>query len=135
VSEEDVALARRSIELSIAGDINAGRALWSEDIIGIPPRDWPEPGPFRGRDELVRVFDTWSVAFGENWPTHMRISDAHELRDHRVLIELEFETSGVESGIPIDQELALIYTVGDGEIVKAEYFMSVAEARQAAGIE
>jgi hypothetical protein len=34
-----------------------------------------------------------------------------------------------------DQELAAIYTVKSDEFVRAEFFMSSAEAREAAGIE
>jgi ketosteroid isomerase-like protein len=41
----------------------------------------------------------------------------------------------IESGIPVDQELASIFSVRDGELVKGEYFMSIAEAREAAELE
>jgi SnoaL-like domain len=75
VSEEDVTLARRSIELFIAGDRDAAWALWSEDCVGYPPRDWPEPGPFHGRDQLRDVFKGWNVAFGEEWTSHLMIRD------------------------------------------------------------
>jgi ketosteroid isomerase-like protein len=134
MSAEDVELAKQSIELFIAGDRDAAWALWSKDCVGVPPRDWPEPGPFRGREELRNVFRSWSVAFGEDWSTHMTIRDMRDLGDGRVLFEIGFKASGVESGIPIDQELATISTVRDGEIVKGEFFMSSDEAREAAGL-
>ena len=41
----------------------------------------------------------------------------------------------VRGALPIDQQLAVIYTISDGAIVKGDYFMSWAEAREAAGLE
>jgi ketosteroid isomerase-like protein len=134
MSEEDVALVRRSVDLFIAGDRDDGWALWSDDCIGIPPRDWPEPGPFHGREELRSVFNSWNVAFGPDWTSHMTVRDVHDLGDGRVLIQLGFKASGVESGIPVDQALATLYTVRGGEIVRGEFFMDADEARKAAGL-
>jgi ketosteroid isomerase-like protein len=134
VSEEDVALARKSIDLWVAGDRDAAWALWSEDCVGYPPRDWPEPGPFRGRQALRDVFNSWNVAFGEDWTSHMTVENIHDLGEGRVLLEFGFKTSGVESGLPVDQKLASIFTVRDAELVRADYFMTHEEARKAAGV-
>jgi ketosteroid isomerase-like protein len=134
MGEEDVALARQSIDLWIAGERDAAWALWSEDCVGYPPRDWPEPGPFRGREELREVFNSWNIAFGEDWTTHMTVREIRDLGEGRVLLEFEFAASGVESGLPVDQELASIFTIRDGKLVRADYFMDHEEARRAAGV-
>jgi ketosteroid isomerase-like protein len=134
MGEEDVALARQSIDLWIAGERDAAWALWSEDCVGYPPRDWPEPGPFRGREELREVFNSWNIAFGEDWTTHMTVREIRDLSEGRVLLEFEFAASGVESGLPVDQELASIFTIRDGKLVRADYFMDHEEARRAAGV-
>ena len=81
------------------------------------------------------MFNGWNVAFGEEWTTHLTIMDIRDLGEGRVLIELEFATSGAESGLPIDQKLATIFTARDGELVRADYFMEHEEARKAAGLE
>jgi hypothetical protein len=52
-----------------------------------------------------------------------------------MLIELEFAASGVESALPVDQKLATIFTVREGELVRADYFMEHEDAREAAGLE
>jgi ketosteroid isomerase-like protein len=135
VSEEDVALARRSIDLFIEGDRDAAWSLWSEDCVGYPPADWPEPGPYNGREALRDAFNSWNVAFGEEWTSHMTVEGVTDLGEGRVLLEMGFETSGVESGLPVDQKLATIFTVRDGKLVRADYFMNHEEARKAAGIE
>jgi ketosteroid isomerase-like protein len=134
VSEEDVGVVRRSLEQFIAGDRDSGWSMWSEDAIGIPPKDWPEPGEVRGRDAIRAQFEGWNAVFGPDWTQQMRIEQLHDLGDRRVLASLAFETTGAASGVPLDQELATIYTVQDGEVVKAEFFMNWDEARAAAGI-
>jgi ketosteroid isomerase-like protein len=135
VSEDEMAVARRAIDLFIAGDRDAAWALWAEDCVGIPPRDWPEPGPFRGREENRAAFDGWNVVFGREWTSHLAVREMTNLGEGRVLNQLEFKASGVESGLPVDQQLAVILTVTGGEIVKAEFFMEWREARSSAGLE
>lgn len=130
-----MALSRRATDLFVAGDRDEAWGLWSDDCVGIPPTDWPEPGPFRGREQNRDVFNSWNVAFGPDWTSHLEVREMSDLGDGRVLVEFEFRASGVESGLPIDQELAVIYTISEGQIVKGEYFMDWAEAKRAAGVE
>ena len=130
-----MAVVRRANELFIAGRLEEAFALWSPDGIGIPPLDWPERGPWNGTAEMQRAFKSWSAAFGADWTTHLAVRRELETEDGRILTEYEFKTSGTESGIPVDQELAGIYTVHDGRMVRGEYFMSHGDARRAAGLE
>jgi ketosteroid isomerase-like protein len=135
MSAEEMAVARQATDLFIAGDLDAAWALWSEDCIGVPPSDWPEPGPFRGREQNREVFESWNLAFGADWTNHLALRDLVDLGGGRVLVEMEFKTSGVESRLPVDQELAVIDTISNGEIVRADFFMNWGEARKAAGLE
>ena len=130
-----MAVARRANELFIAGDLDGAWGLWSEDCVGIRPRDWPERGPWQGPEELRGAFESWDVAFGPDWTHHLTVREMTDLGDGRILNEYEFKASGIESGIPIDQELAAITTVRDGRLVRGEYFMTHGEARRAAGLE
>ena len=129
-----MALVRRANDLFIAGELDAAWALWSDDCVGIPPRDWPERGPWHGPDQLRAAFESWDVAFGADWTRHLEVREMTDLGEGRILSVYEFKTSGIESGIPIDEELAAIMTVRDGQIVKGEYFMDHDEARKAAGL-
>jgi len=122
------------MELWKSGERDAAWGLWSEDCVGYPPRDWPEQGPYRGRDELRQVFDAWNAVFGAEWTSDLVILDLRDLGDGRVLLELEFAPSGAGSGVPLDQKVAQIYTVDGGQIVKAQYFMNLADGRSAAGV-
>src|SRR6185369_9154483 len=106
MGEEEIAVAQRAIDLWIAGDRDEAWAMWSEDCVGVPNRDWPEPGPWNGREKLRAEFQSWDTAFGQDWTTHLAVREMTDLGDGRVLLEIEFKASGVESGLPVDQELA-----------------------------
>ena len=134
MGEEEMTVARQATELFIAGDLDAAWALWSEDCVGVPPSDWPEPGPWRGREEVRSAFQSWNTAFGPDWTNHLALRDLVDLGGGRVLVELEFKASGAESGLPVDQEFAVIDTISSGEIIRADFFMDWAEARQAAAL-
>src|SRR5262249_30361849 len=134
VSDEDVALIRRVLELFIAGQRDEAWALWAEDGVGIPPKDWPQAGEFKGRDAIRAQFEGWNAVLGRNWVHDLRIRELRDLGEGRVLATIGFESSASESGPHIGQELATIYTVRDGRIVRAEFFMSWDEAQEAAGV-
>jgi ketosteroid isomerase-like protein len=128
-------VVRHANELFISGRLEEAFGLWSDDAVGIPPADWPERGPWRGPEELRRAFESWDAAFGANWTEHLSVSALIELDDGRQLSEYVFKASGTESGIPVDEQLAGIYTVRDGRMVRGEFFMSHTDARAAVGIE
>ncbi len=62
---------------------------------------------------LEEAFESWSAAFGADWTSHLTVRRELETEDGRVLTEYEFKASGTESDIPVDQQLAGIYTVED----------------------
>jgi ketosteroid isomerase-like protein len=135
VGEVEMSVVRRANERFLAGDLDGAFELWSEDGIGIPPSNWPEPGPWRGTEDMQHAFEGWSAAFGADWTEHLSVRRETDLGGGRVLSEYEFNASGTESGIPVDEQLAAIYTVRDGKMVRGDFFMSHAEARRAAELE
>jgi ketosteroid isomerase-like protein len=55
MSRENVEVVRAAIEAWNSGDAEALRGLYDPDIIVRAPTGWPEPGPFVGRDAIVRL--------------------------------------------------------------------------------
>ena len=54
MSQESVEIARAVYETWNAGDMHAFRDLYDPDVVMRPPEGWPEPGPFVGRDAVMR---------------------------------------------------------------------------------
>lgn len=65
VSKENVEFIRAALETWITGDMDAVREVFDPDVIVRLPEGWPEPGPFVGREEVMRQFErnreTWDV--------------------------------------------------------------------------
>jgi ketosteroid isomerase-like protein len=63
VSEENIELVRAVFETWNAQDLDALRELYDPTITVRVAEDWPEPGPFVGRDAVIRqgeqLRETW----------------------------------------------------------------------------
>ncbi len=65
MSQENVKVARAVFEAWNAGDMDAVRELYDPDLIVRMPEGWPEPGPFVGREAVMRQWEqqreTWDA--------------------------------------------------------------------------
>ena len=57
MSQENVEIVQAGFEAGTPGDMDAVRELYHPDVIVRSPEGWPEPGPFVGRDAVLREFD------------------------------------------------------------------------------
>src|SRR6266567_8349690 len=65
MSEENVEAVKAAFEAWNAGDMDAFRKLLAPDVILRNPEGWPEPGPFVGREAVMRQFEQ----LRETWDT------------------------------------------------------------------
>jgi ketosteroid isomerase-like protein len=54
MSQENVELVKRGFDACNAGDSDACRAIYDPDVVVRTAEGWPEPGPYVGRDALMR---------------------------------------------------------------------------------
>src|SRR3954452_21442036 len=63
MSKENVEVVRAGFEAWNTKDMDALRELYDPGIIWRPPEGWPEPGPYAGRDAVMRQLEqlreTW----------------------------------------------------------------------------
>ncbi len=123
----------RFYELALAGDMS-GWELWADDATSVPPPEFPESHETQGVVEIRRMFASWASVFGKNWFDGLRLAAATELPDGRVLADVSFDLTGERSGAPFHKDAAVIYTVREGRIVRAEHFMDRTAAQEAAGL-
>ena len=129
MSQENVEIVRKVIAAWNAGDMDAFRELCDPEIIMRPPERWPEPGPFVGREAVMREWhqtrETWDA------DTVEPISDFIDAGDRVVVRHVWRGTGqGPESNIETTQ----VTTVRKGRIVCQEFFWDHAEALEAAGL-
>jgi ketosteroid isomerase-like protein len=129
MSQENVELVRAVFKAWNAGDMDALRELYDSDIIVRAPEGWPEPGPFVGREAILRQWEqmreTWDADALET------ISDFIHAGD-RVAVRHIWRTAG--HGPEPNIELTSIYTVRDGRIIAIDFFWDHAEALATVGL-
>ena len=129
MSQENVEIVRRTFAAWNAGDMDALRELHDPDVIVRAPKGWPEPGPFVGREAVMRQFEqmrgTWDADAIEFLSDFVAPGD-------RVLVR--FVWRGVGHGPQADVELTWVGTVRKSKIFNIEYFWDHSEALEAAGI-
>jgi ketosteroid isomerase-like protein len=130
MSQQNIDLAREAIEAWNAGDMGRIRELYDADaVMRYVVSDWPESGPFVGRDAIMRQF-SW---LRETWDADsLDIVGNPVATGSRVLVHAVWRTAG--RGPAGDMEIAWVYTLRGGLIVSAEFFQDHAVALEAAGL-
>ena len=129
MSQENVEIVRAFFEAWNAGDMDTLREMQDPDVIQRPPKGWPEPGPFVGREASMRQFeqlrDTWDS------DTVEFISPFIDIADHVVV---RYLWRGMGEGPESNMELTALYTLRKGKIIYQEFFWDHAEALEAVGL-
>ena len=129
MSQENVELARAFFEAWNSGDMDELRELYHPDLIVRGPEDWPEPGPFVGKEAVVRqaerMREPWDVDALEPVCDFIDVGD-------RIVTRFIWHVAGRGPGA--DMEMAVVITVRKGKIFGQEFFWDHDEALEAAGL-
>jgi ketosteroid isomerase-like protein len=129
MSEENVEVVRAFFEAWNAGNMEAVRDAFDPDIILRSPEDWPEPGPFVGREAVMRALEQLRETFDSDWQEP--ISDPIDIGD-RVVVRTVWH--GIGKGPELKQESTPVVTVRKRRIFHVEFFSDHAEALAVAGV-
>jgi uncharacterized protein len=129
MSQENVKIVRTGFEAWNTGRMDVLRELYDADAILRVPEDWPEPGPFVGREAVMRFFEQ----FREIWDTDsvQPIVDFIDAGD-RVVAKVVWRGAG--RGPETNREMTNVLTVRKGKVILDEYFWDHAEALEAVGL-
>jgi ketosteroid isomerase-like protein len=129
MTQENVAVVQAAYDAWNVGDVDALRDTHDPDVIARYPKDWPEPGPFVGREAVVRQLEqlreTWDANAAE------AITDFIDAGDRVVA---RFIWRGAGHGPAFAMEGSAVYTMRKGRIFGIEYFTDHAEALEVVGL-
>jgi ketosteroid isomerase-like protein len=129
MSQENVEVVKAAYVAWNAGDMDAFRELYDPDVIARPPERWPEPGPFVGRDAVMRQFEqlraTWDADAVEP------ISDFLDAGE-RVVVRMIWHGAGF--GPEANMEFTQVFTVRRRRVVFLEHFWDHADALETIGL-
>ena len=128
MSEENVEVVRAGFAAWNAGDMDAFRELHDPDVILRPLSDWPEPGPYVGREAVMAFDQRLRETFEADT---LELTDFTHAAD-RVVARYIWHGQG--HGPDSNMEHTMICTVRNGKIRETEFFLDHGEALEAAGL-
>ena len=111
-----------------AGDMNALRELLHPDVIQRSPEGWPEPGPFVGREAVMRWWEQLREAWDADALEPISFIDAGD----RVVVRQIWRGAG--HGPEVNLDITNVFTVRKGRIFYLEFFWDHAEALETLGL-
>jgi uncharacterized protein len=123
-------LARRAAELYVAGDVDAYADLFAEDAVFYASSNWPEPGPWKGREAIRSYGHEWHSEWRE---LALEVKTTRAKGD-RVAALCTWRMRGPRSGAEGDLEFAIVFTIRDGRIAEGRFYDEPAEALAAVGV-
>jgi ketosteroid isomerase-like protein len=130
MSQENVEIVCDAYARYNAGERTPELWFWHPDAEYHAAREDPDSAVHRGIDAIRRQFASWQEAYPD---LRVEILDAQANGD-QVLLWVRFVGHGAASGIPLDMELAHLYTMRDGKAGRVVEYMNRNEALEAAGL-
>ena len=129
MSQENVETVRASYDAWNVRDMTAFRELFDPDAIIVRALEgWPEPGPFVGREAIIRGFEELRDTWVSDTLHGLRFIDAGD----RVVVRQVWRGTG--HGPDLNMEQTVVYTLRDGKIFLLEFFWDHAKALETLGL-
>jgi ketosteroid isomerase-like protein len=130
---DDTAVAERFYALWAEGGIAGLRPIITDDVEWQPHPQAPEPGPFHGPDEVIRVATSYTRGFGRYRPVPHAIHPGSV--EGEVLGLATYTTVGREGGQEFTVPVGHLLTIRDGKVARFEEIPDLVEALAAVGID
>ena len=130
MSQENIQFMRAAYEAWNSGDMDAFGELYDPDAIMRPVEGWPEPGPFVGREAIMREWEHIREAW--NADVVEPISDFIDAGDRVAVRHTWRVTAG--DGPEVNMEVTNVLMVRRGKVVYQEFFWDHAEALKTLGL-
>jgi ketosteroid isomerase-like protein len=105
--------------------------VWHTDGVYVSSSDDPDPDTYVGLEAVTRGVEAWVEAYPD-----LRVDPREVLvSGDRVLVWGHWSGHGAGSGVPIEMEMAQVFTIEGGKIRRIEEYMDRADALKAVGLQ
>jgi ketosteroid isomerase-like protein len=131
MSQENVEIVRRVYEAAAARDAASILALYDPDVeLDATRLGVGELGIYHGHEGLRSLFGEFHEVWGQIEYDYEELREAGE----QVVAIVRRHARGRASGVHTEAPFALLWTVSDGKVTRVVWFMTRAEALEAAGL-
>ena len=131
MSRENVDAAQKGLDAFNRRDKAAWLALNDPEVEAVPPRDWPESDPIRGREAVWDVYVENIEAFREGT---LENTELIEVGHDKVVAHVQGEMQGKTSGASVASDFWTVGTYRDGQALRLEWFAEREQALEAVGL-
>jgi ketosteroid isomerase-like protein len=131
MSKENVEVALQGFPLFEAEDFDGLTRLWHPDGRVTAQEDWPEPGPFKGRDAVIEQFRRLASDMAEH---RFREVTVHADDGEWVVMSFVWDVRGAASAAAVASKMAAAYRVQEGLVTEAHFRWTTEEALEIAGL-
>ena len=130
MSQENVEIVLSRYARYNAGERTPDLGFWRGDAEYHAAREDPDSAIHRGIEAIRRQFEHWQEAYPD-----LKVEPLEGRgKGDRVFLWVRFTGHGAASGVPMEMELAHVYTMRDGKAAQVVKYMDRAEALEAAGL-
>jgi hypothetical protein len=130
MSQENIDMVIYGFRLFEAGEIDV-EGRWHDDCLVTAPEEWPEKGPFRGKEAIRRQLERLREDYVENRVSEIEVLAAE---GEWVVLRFTWETRGTGSEIESTTTMAAAFRVKDKLLSETHYRFDPKEAVEAAGL-
>ena len=135
MSQENVEVVRRVYEAAAGRDAETVLALYDPEVeldasaLGVAGIG-DVGGVYRGHEGLKSFFREWHEAWGNIKYDYEELIDAGD----QVVSVVTRHARGRASGVEVERPAALVWTLGEGKVLRLVWFLTREEALEAAGL-
>jgi ketosteroid isomerase-like protein len=129
MSQENVEVIRSFFEAWSSGDIDRAYDAFHPDAVMTMEGDWPEPGPYVGREAVLR----WDEQFREAYDS-VSVETPTDFLHAADRVAARYRFHGEGHGPPTTLEVTIVHGVRHGKIRSVEFFWDHQEALEAVGL-
>jgi ketosteroid isomerase-like protein len=131
MSQENIEIVRNAFDAFTRGDLEGVLRLCDENIVITQPPELPGVSPQqRGHNGMLEAFGIWPEQWDDYQIEILRIADPGDY----VVVTTKTKGRGKQSGVEVEMEFSLVFTVRDEKIVEWQIFMHEDQALEAAGL-
>src|SRR5947207_5909479 len=130
MSQENVEIVRRWIELWNRSDLATFATVHDPNVVVVPPEGWPDGEISRGREAWARQV----IRLKDSWGADRIVPDQLHDTGSNVIMHNRWTTTGKDSGIDFEAQFWVVLTFSTGGILRIEFFLDRTRALEDVGL-
>ncbi len=128
-SSENLEIIRSVMNQPLSPETAGWNDVFAPDI-EVHDHDIPDAGTYRGAEGVARWMQDW----GQAWGDFSAVPEEFLAAGDQVVAVVRLRATGKGSGVVVERQDGLVWTMRDGKAIRLDYYNNRADALKAAGL-